>query len=641
MNMRKNEQGYALLLVLFLVVFIVGISAVFMRGAISNAKQEQRVDKNHLSVVAAEMGVEYYTTLFTNEFLSARDDAWRDVLQASNEVEEPIDSDNFRGDVAAIIITALKDAYGAVNPSDSNFTNDDMFFKVDEHKNIIISGEIFGEYLDGKDSTLGLELAFEIPELEVEEDEAGEGGSNNGGGGSIAMPTIPELKWDGPNDIPEVNVTVSEEIGGQDTPTNPGSSGKVEIKKKGDLTTGQIQSNGNQVDISSTGNFKSSSNISNNKNVTIETNGLFESKLIQENKGHLTILANGNTKIDGNLYGNDNVKVITNGNFSSKSVENNKGRLEISVEGEFESSNLSGNKDVTIQTNGKLTTGDMKGNTGYFNINSSGNIVAKEITTSQNVSIQTKGNFTSGLIEQNKIGGIQIVTTGDFKSGNLQFNNDVFIQSKDSFESDNLYENNKAKFYSGDGMKVNGQVQNNVDTIIQTNGNFEASGNFNANKKLNLYSNGEVKLSNQFQGNENTIVYSNGNFSSSNFYGNKDTQLYSGGNITLTNQIQDNDRVTIVAVGNLKTSSIQIRNNSFVCVGGDLETGNYNTVDSTSKIYMRGSKRPIKNITNSNWIEFLMDNEWESQCGVGLATGPGEVKDEANWEPPIVNVEYN
>jgi len=68
MNMRKNEQGYALLIVLFLVVFIMSVSAVFMRGAISNAKQEQIVDTNNLSVVAAEMGVDYYKTALSNEY---------------------------------------------------------------------------------------------------------------------------------------------------------------------------------------------------------------------------------------------------------------------------------------------------------------------------------------------------------------------------------------------------------------------------------------------------------------------------------------------------------------------------------------------------------------------------------------------
>ncbi|GKV66539.1 MULTISPECIES: hypothetical protein [unclassified Sporosarcina] len=61
MKYPKNEKGYALIIVLFAIVFITMITAVFMRGALSNAKQEKTVDENNLTVVAAEAGVDYYT----------------------------------------------------------------------------------------------------------------------------------------------------------------------------------------------------------------------------------------------------------------------------------------------------------------------------------------------------------------------------------------------------------------------------------------------------------------------------------------------------------------------------------------------------------------------------------------------------
>lgn len=60
MEQLKNEKGYALLIVLFFVVFIMIVSALFMRGSISNAKQERIVDNNNLAYNAAEMGVDYY-----------------------------------------------------------------------------------------------------------------------------------------------------------------------------------------------------------------------------------------------------------------------------------------------------------------------------------------------------------------------------------------------------------------------------------------------------------------------------------------------------------------------------------------------------------------------------------------------------
>lgn len=68
MNNKNNEQGYAMILVLLLIVFITIISAVFLRSSISNAKQEQIVDKNNLAVVSAEMGVEFYETAISNEY---------------------------------------------------------------------------------------------------------------------------------------------------------------------------------------------------------------------------------------------------------------------------------------------------------------------------------------------------------------------------------------------------------------------------------------------------------------------------------------------------------------------------------------------------------------------------------------------
>lgn len=63
-----REKGYALLIVLLLIVFITILTAVFLRGSLSNAKQENIVDDSHLTVVAAEAGVEFYKTQYTNEY---------------------------------------------------------------------------------------------------------------------------------------------------------------------------------------------------------------------------------------------------------------------------------------------------------------------------------------------------------------------------------------------------------------------------------------------------------------------------------------------------------------------------------------------------------------------------------------------
>ncbi|ANU12803.1 hypothetical protein B481_3141 [Planococcus halocryophilus Or1] len=63
----KNQQGYALLIVLLMVVLFMGISATFIAGSLSNAAQEQTVDTSNQSVASAEMGAKYFSTDFERE----------------------------------------------------------------------------------------------------------------------------------------------------------------------------------------------------------------------------------------------------------------------------------------------------------------------------------------------------------------------------------------------------------------------------------------------------------------------------------------------------------------------------------------------------------------------------------------------
>jgi hypothetical protein len=67
MEYVKKTDGYALLLVLFLVVFFVGLSAVFVAASFNNSKQEKTVDVRNQSVVAAEMGVKLNLNNLKNE----------------------------------------------------------------------------------------------------------------------------------------------------------------------------------------------------------------------------------------------------------------------------------------------------------------------------------------------------------------------------------------------------------------------------------------------------------------------------------------------------------------------------------------------------------------------------------------------
>lgn len=198
--MRKNEQGYALLLVLFLVVFIMAISAVFMRGALSNAKQEKTVDQNHLSVVAAEMGVEYYTALFTNEFLDIRTKAWDDAVdiiksrekEAIKKGDKTIESlrPAIIKETSKIIKGKLEDLKKGLITKEAEYYPTGTYFEnpenpvnlnnhlsaeeLDKNKfkiategpndNIHIRAGIVGKYPSGNISKLSLHLVFLMPD---------------------------------------------------------------------------------------------------------------------------------------------------------------------------------------------------------------------------------------------------------------------------------------------------------------------------------------------------------------------------------------------------------------------------------------------------------------------------------------------
>lgn len=67
MKFMKNQNGYALLVVLLMVVLFMGLAATFMAGSLSNAKQENIVDTSNQAVASAEMGVRYFSTDFQHE----------------------------------------------------------------------------------------------------------------------------------------------------------------------------------------------------------------------------------------------------------------------------------------------------------------------------------------------------------------------------------------------------------------------------------------------------------------------------------------------------------------------------------------------------------------------------------------------
>lgn len=86
MKFIKNQNGYALLIVLLMVVLFLGLSATFMAGSLSNAKQEKTVDTSNQAVASAEMGVKYFSTDFQKEMELIEEEIWRVTQEEVNKI---------------------------------------------------------------------------------------------------------------------------------------------------------------------------------------------------------------------------------------------------------------------------------------------------------------------------------------------------------------------------------------------------------------------------------------------------------------------------------------------------------------------------------------------------------------------------
>ncbi|AQQ52886.1 hypothetical protein [Planococcus lenghuensis] len=88
MKLLKNQQGYALLVVLLIVVLFLTMSATFMMKSLTNAKQEQTIDTSNQSVASAEMGARFYSSDFERELQLIKQDI---AIQTQTEINLLID----------------------------------------------------------------------------------------------------------------------------------------------------------------------------------------------------------------------------------------------------------------------------------------------------------------------------------------------------------------------------------------------------------------------------------------------------------------------------------------------------------------------------------------------------------------------
>lgn len=86
MKNMKNDQGYALVIVLLIIVLFMSLAATFMAGSLNHARQEATVDTTNQAVAAAEMGTIYYSSDFERELKLLKEEMQQETQLRLNEL---------------------------------------------------------------------------------------------------------------------------------------------------------------------------------------------------------------------------------------------------------------------------------------------------------------------------------------------------------------------------------------------------------------------------------------------------------------------------------------------------------------------------------------------------------------------------
>lgn len=367
--MRKshNEQGYALIIVLFLIVFITVVSAVFIRGSLGNAKQEIKVDESHLTVMAAEAGVDYYKSYISNFYHSLIPDLelfvqndFNTQLNDVNNINKVIDYDKTRENVTSELEQIFNEKILELKLKNNialyNFEVETTSVKGNPEKYIVIvTGTSIGIGQDNE-KKVSFEQSFNIPDFS---------GSQNSSGGGINSPL------DIYNLYP-ANVVASD----------------CENIKNGKL-----------------------------KNVTCKGSNSGDYNKIEKSTVYFS---NGYDKETGNLYV-ENSKIYGQGPFKVLNNFNQLIRSEININGNFETGNMNNIIASAFNVNGSMkinSNSKLEGST--MIVNGSAHIVGN-LKVEKNSMVCVNGFLT--INGQLTIGsGSKVIYRGQFINGNYNGN---------------------------------------------------------------------------------------------------------------------------------------------------------------------------------------------------------------------------
>lgn len=190
MRRLNNEQGFTLIVVSLLIVLIMGFSTFFMSNAISNAKQEQTVDKNNLTVAIAEMGVDYYSNALLNKYYTLIPDLEQYIDNELKETKDSSKAEDIENILNRIQIDIAERLINEMESMNNDFLRDEsenlevingytynligpvsageLEVGMDNEKKFTITGEVEGKNMESGDfEVLTFNQTFYVPDFSL------------------------------------------------------------------------------------------------------------------------------------------------------------------------------------------------------------------------------------------------------------------------------------------------------------------------------------------------------------------------------------------------------------------------------------------------------------------------------------------
>ncbi|AXH99321.1 hypothetical protein DV702_05940 [Sporosarcina sp. PTS2304] len=588
MNYIKNEKGFALIIVLFAIVFITAITAVFMRGALGNRVQETTVDENNLVVVAAEAGVDYYTWYLKEIYDKDKLDVeFRRLEQKELDKQvaggDTIDYPEIQKAIVREFLIELvhrKDLLleeEAIELGNHQYRHKLVDAKilpgydiVDDKGNIFVTvrGEVEGELPSSfkgqeKKDTLTFEYTYIFPEIKVASDTSNSD-TNTSEPPKTSIVVMPTLKEPKPVAIPQNAIDM-----GKPKPKCTPVNKKIDAQKCNnssiDEASYSITNSHVFLDgiVNSWGTVfieKSLVNINNDFTpATLKLNGIELIVAGKIGKGY-----SGSSEIENSIIRTNSYDVSGQVNFN---------KTDLKVITNYHSGGASF-KNSTLEVAGKLDTGG-----GLFYVEGS------------NVKIFGNADTHNG----STIKGSVISIDGNF----MHTSKPLDAENSDIFVKGDVTTTNHSKLDQVNMNVLGGFLVNGPLTLSKTNLNVE--------KVLKLTNGGTLN---------NSLVNAKG--------------------ITITTPFTLNG--SIMSADYITTTNHMTINNSEICVGNF--TTNGLTIDSNSKIYYSGTSNHNASL-NDRFVK-LSKEDFTAKCGVSKGQGsqgttePNEPH-AVDWQLPVLD----